>query len=374
MMTGTITIAVLLTGGLWAFTRFVLRGENLARYDEPGHVAAREPSDPSAGHYEALELLREFQAPAPGRTSARDRLGALREKLDSLGDRANLDGVDIHPADVDGIPGEWLLAAGADPDRRLLYLHGGAFTMGSRRSHRGITSTLSRLAGAAVLAIDYRLMPEHGRLDCLADCQRAYRWILDNGPQGPAPAKALFVAGDSAGGNLCLVLIAWARDAGLRRADAAVALSPVTDGTLSSPSLVGNLHSDHMLGPMFGRLARVPSGLLLWLAWLANRVRPCDPRVSPAHGRLHGLPPTLIHASEAEMLLDDARRYVNKARAAGCDARLQTWHHMVHVWHAFGASLPEATEAFGRIAEFLESVKPRRSAIAVTVEQPPAPT
>lgn len=360
-MTATITTIVLLATALWAFTRFALRGENLARYDEPGHVERAGPCDPSAGHHEALELLREFQAPSEGRASARDRLRVLREKLDSLGDRADLGDVEIRPVDVDGVPGEWVLAAGADPGRRLLYLHGGAFTMGSRRSHRGITSTLSRLAGAAVLVIDYRLMPEHRRLDCLADCQRAYRWILDNGPQGAAAVETLFVAGDSAGGNLCLVIIAWARDAGLRSADAAVALSPVTDGTLSSPSLIGNLHSDHMLGPMFGRLARIPSALVLWLAWLANRVRPCDPRVSPAHGRLHGLPPTLVHASEAEMLLDDARRYVNKARAAGTDARLQTWHHMVHVWHAFGASMPEATEAFGRIAEFLERVKPRQA-------------
>jgi len=113
---------------------------------------------------------------------------------------------------------------------------------------------------------------------------------------------------------------------------------------------------------------------LLWISWFINRVRPCDPRVSPAHGRLHGLPPTLIHASEAEMLLDDARRYVNKARAAGSDARLQTWHHMVHVWHAFGAALPEASEAFGRIAEFLESVEPRGSTTTATVEQAHART
>lgn len=373
-MNAALAALVLLALALWAFTRFALRGGNLSRYDEPGHVEHAAPCDPSAGHYEALELLHAFQAAPQGRVSARERLRLMRERLDGLGDRADLGDVDIRPADADGVPGEWVLAAGADPDRRLLYLHGGAFTMGSSRSHRGITSTLSRLAGAAVLAIDYRLMPEHRRLDCLADCQRAYRWILGNGPRGPAPVDTLFVAGDSAGGNLCLALIAWARDAGLRAADAAVALSPVTDGTLSSPSLVANLRSDHMLGPVFGRLARLPRGLLLWLAWLAARVRPCDPRVSPAHGNLHGLPPTLVQASEAEMLLDDARRYVNKARAAGSDARLQTWHHMVHVWHAFGATLPEATEAFGRIAEFLESVKPRASAAAPTVEQAHPPT
>lgn len=360
-MSQTAAILFLCALALWAFTRLWLRGENLARYDQPGRIAHAAPTDPSAGHYEALELLREFNSEAQGRMSARQRLAYMRVKVDGLGDRAELAGVDIRPVDVDGVPGEWVLAAGADPERRLLYLHGGAFTMGSRKSHRGITSTLSRLTGAAVLAIDYRLMPEHRRLDCLADCRRAYRWILANGPEGPGAPATLFVAGDSAGGNLCLALIAWARDAGLRPADAAVALSPVTDGTLSGPSLIGNLHSDHLLGPVLRPLTRVPSGVLLWLSWLFHRTRPCDPRVSPAHGRLHGLPPTLIQASEAEVLLDDARRYVNKARAAGSDVRLQTWPHMLHVWHVFGAQLPEATGAFQQIAEFLESVRPRRA-------------
>jgi len=355
------TAAILVLGAvaLWAFTRWWLRGENLARYDEPRTLPRTAAAEPSEAHFESLELLGEFNGMLNERMSPRQRLSRLREAIDGLGDRADLQGVEVHPVDVDGVPGEWVRAGGVDPDRRMLYLHGGAFTMGSRRSHRGITSTLSRLAGCAVLAIDYRLMPEHRRLDCLSDCQRAYRWILANGPAGTGAPETLFVAGDSAGGNLCLAVIAWARDAGLRPADAAVALSPVTDGTLSSPSLIDNLHSDRMLGPMLGRLRRVPVGLLLWAAWLLNRARPCDPRVSPAHGRLADLPPTLIQASEAEMLLDDARRYVAKARAAGSDARLQTWPHMTHVWHFFGAQLPEATAAFGRIAEFLESVKPR---------------
>ena len=114
-MTATITTIVLLATALWAFTRFALRGENLARYDEPGHVEHAGPCDPSAGHHEALELLREFQAPSEGRASARDRLRILREKLDSLGDRADLGDVEIRPVDVDGVPGEWVLAAGADP-------------------------------------------------------------------------------------------------------------------------------------------------------------------------------------------------------------------------------------------------------------------
>ena len=67
----------------------------------------------------------------------------------------------------------------------------------------------------AVLAIDYRLIPEHTRLNCVEDCQAAYRWIIENGPNGLAPAESLLVSGDSAGGNLALILVAWARDQGL---------------------------------------------------------------------------------------------------------------------------------------------------------------
>ena len=70
-------------------------------------------------------------------------------------------------------------------------------------------------------------------------------------------------------------------------------------------------------------------------------------------------PPTLIHASEAEMLLDDARRYVHKATEAGSEATLETWHHMLHVWHIFEQRLPEAQEAFAHIERFIELVEPR---------------
>ena len=113
-----------------------------------------------------------------------------------------------------------------------------------------------------------------------------------------------------------------------------------------------------MLGPAMGWLMKLPRSLMLWFAWLTSRVRPCDPRVSPIHGDLADLPATLVHASEAEMLLDDARRYVNKATAAGSEATLETWPHMLHVWHVFDQQLPEAQEAFRHIGAFLELVAP----------------
>jgi acetyl esterase/lipase len=338
---------------LWAAGFLLLRGENLSRYEgRVGPVSKARPI-PSEQHRELLAWLQQVSAEAaPGR-SRRQKLDLLRERLDSMGETVDLAGVHIRPVAAEGLRGEWVLADGAEADRRLLYLHGGAFCAGSPRSHRAITTRLSKVARAAVLAVDYRLMPEHRRLDCLADCQAAYRWIIANGPQGSAPAETLFVAGDSAGGNLTLAILAWVRDHGLRAADAAVVLSPVTDATRSGASFARNVHSDPILGPVFGHIARMPRGLFLWLAWFTLKARPCDPRVSPIHGELQGLPPLLVHASEAEMLFDDARRYVNKAIASGSQARLETWPHTVHVWHIFVQDLPEAQEAFAGIGEFL---------------------
>ena len=235
----------------------------------------------------------------------------------------------------------------------MLYIHGGGFVLGSPKSHRTLTHRFSALTGAAVLAVDYRLMPEHSRMAGIEDCRNAYRWMLENGPHGPEPARVVFIAGDSAGGNLTLSLVAWVRDQGLRQPDAAVALSPLTDSTLGSPSLKANQRTDAMLGPLLGPLTRVPRVLLLWASWFQNRVNPRNPLVSPVFGDLSGLPPVLIHASEAEMLIDDCRRYVNRARAAGSPVALQTWHHVVHVWHIFNPELAEAREALAHIGRFL---------------------
>ncbi len=253
------------------------------------------------------------------------------------------------------LPCEWVLAPGFDGSRRTLYIHGGAFAMGSPRSHRTITTRFAEMTGGAVLAVDYRLMPEHKRRAGIEDCRTAYRWMLEQGPTGPASADAVFVAGDSAGGNLTLSLVAWARDNGLRAPDAAVALSPLTDATFASPSFKTHVHSDALLGPLFGAMARVPRYLMLWIGLFQARINPRNPMVSPVYGDLAGLPPILVHVGEQEMLRDDARRYVNRAQAAGSPVRLQTWDHVMHVWHIFNPELTEARQALDQIGHFLTS-------------------
>jgi len=296
-------------------------------------------------------------------TPMREHTAVLRKYMDELFADRRFDASFV-PVDAGGVRAEWVLAPGSDPARRTLYIHGGAFIMGSPRSHRTLTSQFSRLTGGAVLAIDYRLMPEHPRRAGIEDCRTAYRWMLEHGPSGAALAQVVFVAGDSAGGNLTLSLIAWARDAGLRAPDAAAALSPLTDATLASPSLRANVHSDAMLGPLFGKLARIPRWVMLWVGWLQTRINPSDPVVSPLRGDLSRLPPVLLQASAVEMLFDDSRRYANRARAAGSAVRLQYWNHMVHVWQIFNPELPEAREALAEIGRFLNAAAPPSGGVA----------
>lgn len=167
----------------------------------------------------------------------------------------------------------------------------------------------------------------------------------------------MLVAGDSAGGSHTLALIAWARDNGLRQADAAIAFSPSTDLTLTAPSNRGNIKTDHLLGPAFGGLSKIPLPVVWWATLAAFRVSPTNPVASPLRGDLQNLPTTLIQASDTEMLLDNARRYVAKAKAAGSPATLHTWPGMVHVWQIFVPLLPEAEEAFKDIKRFLDELE-----------------
>jgi monoterpene epsilon-lactone hydrolase len=360
-----IFVGLVLVLAIWFLGAWALRGVDLQAFDSNRHGGAgSKRARFSSGaalndeHRAVIAAMGGIASTLKGAPRSR-HLKLLRNYMDTMAADQVLD-ARFTPVDANGVRAEWVLAPGADPARRTLYIHGGAWIMGSPLSHRVITAKFSEISGGAVLAIDYRLMPEHTRMAGIEDCRNAYRWMLDNGPDGGAPASAVFVAGDSAGGNLTLSLIGWVRDQGLRTPDAAVALSPATDGTLGSPSLRANMATDAMLGPLFGPLARFPRSVLLWGAWFQHRVRPNDPVVSPIFGDLANLPPLLIHASESEMLLDDSVRYANKASAAGSPVTLQTWQHVVHVWHIFHPALTEARQAFEEIGRFLHLHSPKR--------------
>ncbi len=337
-----------------ALTLLVFRMEDLSHLDREEY-SVREAS-PSAENQNVLERLKEMRRAGKG-LRGKARLLALRKHMDSLSD-----GLDLQSEfrQSNSPKGEWVIAPGTDAQRRILYIHGGAWAAGSPRSHRSITDRLSRAANAAVFAVDYRLMPEHRFMDGVRDCRKAYTWLVENGPDGASEAAFIMVAGDSAGGSHTLGLLAWVRESGLRQADGAVAFSPSTDLTLSAPSNRSNISTDPMLGPMFGSLSKIPRPVIWWATLAAFRISPTSPVASPLLGSLANLPPILIQASDSEMLLDNARRYAAKAKAQGTQVELHTWPGMVHVWQIFTPMLPEAEEAFADIELFIRDLESRK--------------
>ena len=361
-MTVILTILAVLLLALLAVHFWLGAGEDLSVYDRAVEAGGGErfpnPAGPSTGHQGVVTAL-EAKRPEIETLSSGKMIAWVREFMESMASGKVLDARFV-PVECNGVPCEWVLAPGADPARRVLYLHGGAFFAGSPVSHRSATVRYSQVANAAVLAVDYRLLPENRRRDGIEDCRQAYRWLLENGPDGPGPVEALFLGGDSAGGNLALVISAWARDSRLRRPDAVVALSPVTDSTFLAPSIRGNVEKDTLVRPLFGPLLRVPRFMLRWIVLGITRARPTSPMISPVYGDLSDLPPTLVQASESEMLFDDARRYVNKARAAGSPVYLQSWPGLLHAWQLFYPEVPESGQAWKQIESFLAAAEEGR--------------
>jgi monoterpene epsilon-lactone hydrolase len=329
------------------------RGSDHSAYDTPQTATLMADADVSDAHADVLEKLKRFNQEVSADVHA-----ARQSMEDMFYQEVDAEITDV---DVNGIPSEWVLAEGADPDVRLLYLHGGAFRVGNPRTYRYMTAQLSARCGAAVLVIDYRMQPEFKTIHCHEDARTAYEWILHNGPEGPREAKHIFVAGDSAGGNLTLSTIAWARETGLRPADGAIAFAPLTDATMAGPSWKTNLATDPFLGPKLGQLGKIPRFVLNVAMRLPSGTGVNNPMLSPLQGELSNLPDTLIQVSRDELLFSDAQRYANKATAHGSHVSLQVWPKMVHVFQAF-SELPESDDALSRVANFVASITRTREA------------
>ena len=330
----------------------ILSRDPLAQYDSP-----KGDYFPADGDSEALRAITGKIEKDIGETRKlplKAQLEHMRQSLDCFFDEVDKSAV-FQTINEPDVKGEWAIAPGVDQSRRLLYIHGGAFHVGSPKSHRVITSRLSEIANCAVLAVDYRLMPENKRFDGIKDCRNAYDWMLNHGPMGAnSNVKAIFIAGDSAGGNLTLSLLSWIRDTQRQAVNAAVAISPVTDMQLLNPSIKINKKNDVILGQLSTFLAKIPRVLFSLGYYLHSRYHLKHPDISPLHGDLSNLSPILVHVSEHEILRDDARRFVNKAVEAGTDATLQIWPHMPHVWYIFYPKLAESGKAFEQIKIFID--------------------
>jgi acetyl esterase/lipase len=330
-----------------------VRGENLSKWDSPVEPSFRDAAE-SEIHQQAVATLKTRDPNAVG-LSSRELLLYLRKVYDESGTRFPVDS-QIIEVDYAPVKGEWVVAEGSDPAKRMLFIHGGAFRLGSPRSHRTMADAMSKALGGPVFLPDYRLNPEHHRNDCVSDARDAYEWIWQNGPNEIGEAKHVIVAGDSAGGNLALGLLPWIRDNNKPEATACIALSPGLDLTASAKSYKRNLDKDTLLKPMLRVIRDIPNWVLPWATMSNAKVRPSAPHISPIFDKLHDLPPTLLQASTAECLEDDSRRWANKARAAGSPVTLQLWSNMLHVWQSLvDLKAPEAIDAFDQIEQFIQS-------------------
>jgi acetyl esterase/lipase len=241
---------------------------------------------------------------------------------------------------IGDLAAEWLTPAEVDPGRTLVYLHGGAYLLGSPGSHRHLAGHLAVACRARVLVPDYRRAPEHRFPAWIEDATVALRWLAG---QGIDPAR-LVVAGDSAGGGLALAAMISLRDSGDPLPAAAVLLSPWTDMTGTGVSRKTKAAEDPMIPPdTFHDTVR---------AVLGDTPRD-HPLASPLFADLAGLPPMLIHVGTREVLLDDATRLAARARQAGVPLELYVGEGLIHVWHYFVPLVPEARASVEAIGGFV---------------------
>jgi monoterpene epsilon-lactone hydrolase len=240
-----------------------------------------------------------------------------------------------------GIPGMWVNPANQRPDEAILHLHGGWFNLGSAKAYRHLVGHIAARAGARAFIPDYRLAPEHPFPAATDDVLACYRSLAESG------VRRIALTGDSAGGNLALVLASrvTAKAASTNATLVGIALmSPVTDLTLSGASYDTRADADFF----FTR----PQVAELVHSYLGS-ADASQPFASPLHGQLAGIPSVRIHVGDDEVLLDDSLRYTEHAVAAGVDARVDVWMGMPHGFPASIGRLKAAAQALDAIGAFL---------------------
>jgi epsilon-lactone hydrolase len=244
----------------------------------------------------------------------------------------------FQPIIINGIPSEWIEANNSKAGV-ILYLHGGAYALGSINSHREFLSRLALFTQIKILAINYRLAPEHPFPAALEDALTAYHYLLT---QGFDPSQVI-IAGDSAGGGLTLAALISLRDAGEKLPAGAFCISPWVDLSFPDPFSKKTAKPDPILS------SKILEG---YAKYYAGNTEPTNPLISPIYADLRGLPPLLIHVGENEILLDESIRFSEKARQAGVIITLVTWEGMFHVFQLF-SFLPETQKSMEQINSFV---------------------
>ena len=224
----------------------------------------------------------------------------------------------------------------------ILYLHGGAYRMGSPACYRGFGSYLAEAVAAPVVVVDYRLAPEHPFPAAVDDAVGAYRWLLDAGtpPRGSrsrATPRAAASPWPRCSPSATPGFRSLRRPSACRRGP--ISRSPPT------PSSAARRPT-----PTSPARKRSP----LWPTTCGTRI-PTHPLASPARADLSNLAPVLVHTSDCEVLADDATLIAESIEAAGGEVELGMWPDMTHVWHAMTPHVPEARDAVDQVATFIRA-------------------
>ncbi|MDY7104699.1 MAG: alpha/beta hydrolase [Actinomycetota bacterium] len=265
-------------------------------------------------------------------------------EADAVEEVARVEDLEI-PGPGGAIPARAYVPATDGTPPVVVYYHGGGLVLGGLDSHDGTCRALANASGALVLSIDYRLAPEHPFPAAVEDAGAALDWVAANVAElGGDPAR-LAVAGDSAGGNLAAVVALQARDAGAPQLRGQLLVYPVTDSTMSHPSIEENA-----------------SGYFLTKAdmeWFFDHYapeRPDDWRLSPlAAPDLAGLPPALVLTAEFDPLRDEGEAYARRLADAGVPVELVRKDGLIHGFFGMVADVDEARDAMDRAGAALRA-------------------
>jgi monoterpene epsilon-lactone hydrolase len=248
--------------------------------------------------------------------------------------------VEINGRTAESVTATDVTATEGEPEKVILYFHGGGFFMSSPKDHRPIIWRMARATNRRVLAVDYRKAPDHAFPAWLDDAFATYQYALAQG----IAAKDIVLSGDSAGGNIALALTHRIRREGLPMPEALVLFSPWADLECKGRTYRTKKRRDAMF---HGEGARNMG------KFLTRGIDARDPEVSPINGDFTGFPRMLVFAGSTEIFLDDARAVVRKAGAAGVDARLFVMRHMPHVFPIFAKEVPRAKVAYEIVKSFV---------------------
>lgn len=248
--------------------------------------------------------------------------------------------VEVQTTTVGHLTAEWLRPSGALDGRAILYLHGGAYTMGSCATHRALASRIAIASQTPALLFEFRLAPEYPFPAALEDGLAVYRWLIKSG----IPTQKMVIAGDSSGGGLAIALSVFLRDDELPPPAAIACLSPWADLGLTGESLATRARVDP--------ICSLAESQFHAACYIGDHDAD-SPLISPIYADLRGLPPLLIQVGDREILLSDAVRLAERARQHGVSTELEVWDGMWHVWHLFAKYVPEGQQAIIKVGAFI---------------------